>query len=61
MTAHWGVPDPAAVEGTDEQKQRAFNDTAIILKRRIEFLLAVPLHRLDSLALQRELTQIGKK
>ena len=61
MTAHWGVPDPASVQGSDEQKQRAFNDVAIILKRRIEFLLAVPLHRLHSLALQRELTQIGKK
>jgi len=60
MTAHWGVPDPAAVAGSDEQKQRAFSDTAIILKRRIEFLLALPLHKLDAMALQRELAQIGK-
>jgi arsenate reductase len=59
MTAHWGVPDPAAVEGTDEEKERAFSNTAIVLKRRIEFLLALPLHRLDAMTIQREITQIG--
>lgn len=61
MTAHWGVSDPATVEGTAEQKMHAFNDAAIVLKRRIEFLLAVPLHRLDAVTLQHELNQIGKK
>ena len=42
MTAHWGVPDPAAVEGSDEQKAKAFMDAAITLKRRIELMLALP-------------------
>jgi arsenate reductase len=61
MTAHWGVPDPAAVEGSDEQKARAFMDTAVILKRRIELMLSLPLKSLDALAIQREITQIGKR
>ena len=60
MTAHWGVPDPAAVEGSEEQKRRAFSDTAVVLKRRIEFLLALPLQKLDAMAIQRELTRIGE-
>ena len=60
MTAHWGVPDPAAVEGSEEKKLRAFSDTAVVLKRRIEFLLALPLQKLDAMAIQREITQIGK-
>jgi arsenate reductase len=60
MTAHWGVPDPAAVEGSDEQKARAFMDVAIILKRRIELMLALPMNSLAGLSLQREVDQIGK-
>jgi len=60
MTAHWGVPDPAAVEGSEEKKLRAFSDTAVVLKRRIEFLLALPLQKLDAMAIQREIAQIGK-
>jgi len=60
MTAHWGVPDPAAVEGSDEQKAKAFVDTAIILKRRIELMLALPLRSLAGMSLQREIDQIGK-
>lgn len=60
MTAHWGVPDPAAVQGSDEQKARAFNDTAITLKRRIELMLSLPLSTLTGLSLQREIDQIGK-
>jgi arsenate reductase len=61
MTAHWGVPDPAAVEGSDEQKARAFMDTALILKRRIELMLALPLATLGSLSLQREIKDIGTR
>jgi len=61
MTAHWGVPDPAAVEGTDERKRIAFFDTAIILRRRIELLLALPLKRLDAMAIQREIKEIGTR
>lgn len=60
MTAHWGVPDPAAVEGTDEQKTKAFLDAAIILKRRIELMLSLPLSSLAGMSLQHEIDQIGK-
>jgi arsenate reductase (thioredoxin) len=60
MTAHWGVPDPAAVEGTDAEKAHAFMATAITLKRRIELMLSLPIRSLDSMAIQRELKQIGK-
>lgn len=60
MTAHWGVPDPAAVEGTEAHKAQAFMDAAITLKRRIELMLALPLQSLDGLALQREVDQIGR-
>ena len=59
-TAHWGVPDPAAVTGSDDDKARAFLATAVTLKRRIELMLALPLHRLDAMAVQRELRDIGR-
>ncbi|MBX9794176.1 MAG: arsenate reductase ArsC [Burkholderiaceae bacterium] len=59
MTAHWGVPDPAAVEGTDDEKARAFMDTAVTLKRRIELMLSLPIASLDRMAIQHELKQIG--
>jgi arsenate reductase len=59
MTAHWGVPDPAAVEGSDEVKRRVFKDAVIILKRRIELMLSLPLTSLDAMSLQRELKNIG--
>lgn len=60
MTAHWGVPDPAAVQGSDDIKARAFMDTAITLKRRIELMLALPIASLDRLAIHRELRLIGQ-
>ena len=60
MTAHWGVPDPAAFEGTDEEKARVFMSTAVTLKRRIELMLSLPIKSLDSMAIQREITDIGK-
>ena len=60
MTAHWGLPDPAAVEGSDEHKAKAFMDTAVALKRRIELMLALPLGTLAGISLQRELDRIGK-
>lgn len=59
MTAHWGVPDPAAVEGSNEEKAQAFMATAIMLRRRIELMLSLPIKSLDSTAIQRELRQIG--
>ncbi len=60
LTAHWGMPDPAAVEGSDEAKAKAFRDIAITLKRRLELMLALPLASLDRLAIQREIKDIGK-
>ena len=61
MSAHWGVPDPAAVEGTEEQLRKAFMDAALTLKRRIELFLSLPLQRLDAMSLQHELRSIGTK
>jgi arsenate reductase (thioredoxin) len=60
MTAHWGIEDPAAVEGTDIEKQRAFNLAFRYLKNRISLLLALPIHRLDKLALTNRLREIGE-
>ncbi len=61
MTAHWGVPDPSATEGTEAQQARAFEDTAIVLKRRIELMLALPLASLDELSIRREIKLIGTR
>ena len=60
MTAHWGLPDPAAVEGPDDIKAKAFKDTAITLKRRLELMMALPLQSLDRLAIHKEVKDIGK-
>ena len=59
-SAHWGVADPAAVEGTDEDKRRAFLEAFAILKRRIELFASLPLARLDRLSLQARMREIGK-
>lgn len=61
ITAHWGVADPAAAEGSDDAMKRAFRDTALTLKRRIEFLLSLPLAKLEALAIQREVRDIGTR
>ncbi|MFO1314470.1 MAG: arsenate reductase ArsC [Burkholderiales bacterium] len=58
-TAHWGVPDPAAVQGTDDEKRRAFADAAHLLRTRIALLVSLPLDKLDRLARKRELAAIG--
>jgi arsenate reductase len=60
MTAHWGIPDPAAVAGTPEQIERAFRDAFMILERRISLLLCLPLASLDKLGIQKKLDQIGE-
>ena len=60
VTAHWGVADPAAVEGTDEEKRRAFLDAFVTLRRRIELFASLPLEKLDKLALQSRLREIGR-
>jgi len=59
MTAHWGVPDPAAVIGTPEEIDRAFRDAFITLGRRITLFLSLPLASLDSLAIKKEIDRIG--
>lgn len=61
MTAHWGMPDPAAVEGSDEAIRKAFLDAFITMKRRIQLMLALPIDSLDKLAIQREIKDIGTK
>jgi len=60
MTAHWGIPDPAAVKGTPEEIARAFRDAFVILDRRIGLFLALPLHSLEGVAIQREVERIGR-
>ena len=59
MTAHWGITDPAAVEGAEPEKQRAFSDAARYLKNRIIAFLNLPLESIDKLAMERKLKQIG--
>jgi arsenate reductase len=59
MTAHWGMPDPAAVDGPDEVKVRAFRDAAVTLKRRLELLIALPMAALDRLAIHQQVREIG--
>ena len=59
MTAHWGVPDPAAVEGAPEQIEKAFRDAFMILDRRISLFLSLPLSSLDKLAIKKEIDRIG--
>lgn len=60
MTAHWGVPDPAAAEGNEAERRFAFADTYRMLNQRISIFINLPLSGLDQLTLQRQLNEIGK-
>jgi arsenate reductase len=60
LSAHWGVPDPAAVQGSDEHKAKVFMSTALVLRLRIELMLALSLNTLGRLSLQGELQRIGR-
>ena len=60
MTAHWGIPDPAAVEGTDEQKRHAFVDAMNQLQRRICMFVNLPFATLDKMKLEKAVREIGK-
>lgn len=60
VTAHWGVEDPAAVDGDDEAKRKAFLRAFTTLRRRIELFLSLPLGKMDKLALSQRLNAIGK-
>jgi arsenate reductase (thioredoxin) len=61
MTAHWGVPDPAAVTGTPEGIARAYRDAFMMLDRRISLFLCLPLASLDQLAIKKEIDRIGQQ
>lgn len=61
MTAHWGVPDPAAYEGPDESKAKEFMKAALMLRRRIELMVALPLDDLSKMAIEREMRGIGQR
>jgi len=60
MTAHWGIPDPAAVQGTGEEVERAFREAFFLLDRRIGLFLSLPLSTLDRFSLKREIDRIGQ-
>jgi arsenate reductase len=60
LTAHWGIPDPAAVHGSEADIERAFRDAFFLLDRRISLFLCLPFKALDNLALKRELENIAQ-
>jgi arsenate reductase len=60
VTAHWGLPDPAAVQGTDEEVARAFREAFTVLDRRISLLLALPISALEQMALKQRVAEIGR-
>ncbi len=61
MTAHWGVPDPAAVQGTPEEIARVFRDAFFMLDRRISLFTSLPLASLDRLAIQKEIDKLRQQ
>src|ERR1700743_1404805 len=61
VTAHWGIPDPAAVTGTPEEIERAFRDAFVMLGRRINLFVSLPLASLNSLAVKKEMDHSGHK
>ncbi|MDR3746846.1 MAG: arsenate reductase ArsC [Acidobacteriota bacterium] len=61
MTAHWGIPDPAAITGSPDEVERAFREAFVTLDRRISLFLALPLSTLDKLALKKAVDRIGQQ
>jgi protein-tyrosine-phosphatase len=61
VSAHWGVPDPAAVAGSEAEQRRAFLDVYAVLRRRIELFASLPFDKLDSLALGKRIKEIGQQ
>jgi len=61
MTAHWGVPDPAAVRGTPEELEQAYRDAFVTLDRRISLFLCLPLSTIDKMAIKKEIDRIGRQ
>ena len=60
MTAHWGIPDPAAVQGTDDDKRRAMSQASLLLTRRLSLFVSLPVATLDRVALKKSLDSIGE-
>jgi arsenate reductase len=60
VTAHWGVPDPAAVDGTEAEQRRAFREAYVVLENRIKLFLALPIDKLDRMAVKRNVVDIGR-
>ena len=61
MTAHWGIPDPAAVTGSPDEIERAYREAFFMLERRISLLLCLPIASLDRLSIQKEIDKIGQQ
>jgi protein-tyrosine-phosphatase len=61
VMAHWGVPDPAAAQGSENEKRRAFDEALLLLSRRIDLFLALPIERLPKLALEQRVQEIGRQ
>lgn len=61
LTAHWGIPNPAALKGTDQERAKAFREAFFLLDRRISLFLALPMATLDKLALKNEIDRIGNR
>ena len=60
ILSHWGMPDPAAVEGDDEEKRRAFREALTLISRRIDLLLVLPVEKLDRLVIEARMQAIGE-
>jgi arsenate reductase len=61
VTAHWGFPDPAAVQGTDEEKREAFAGTLRQMRKRVQFFLSLPLETLDRQTIENRMREIGRE
>ena len=61
VTAHWGVPDPAAVQGTEAERRRAFRDAYLVLENRIKLVVALPIEKLDRMMIKRNVDEIGRR
>jgi arsenate reductase (thioredoxin) len=60
VTAHWGVPDPATAEGSEEERMAAFREAWLLLEARIKLLVSLPIDKLDRMALERNVDEIGR-
>ena len=61
VTAHWGVPDPATLQGTEAEQRRAFHDADVVLENRIKLFVALPIEKLDGMATKRNVDDIGRR